>query len=49
MQHLRTKNKNVYSGIRNSIKKITDRDNDIIEPGPSRNPGTKDRYHLCSD
>lgn len=49
IQNLRAENKHVHPRIRNSIKRLRDGDNDITEPGPSRNPGTKGRCHLCAD
>lgn len=49
IQNLRAENKYVHPRIRNSIKRLRDEDNDATEPGPSRNPGTKGRCHLCAD
>lgn len=49
IQNLRAENKHLHPRIRNSIKRLRDRDNDVTEPGPSRNKGTKSRCHSCAD
>lgn len=35
--------------IRNPTERLRDGDNDVTEPGPSRNPGTKGRCNLRAD